>query len=274
MTIDKLSARIAFIGGGNMAASLVGGLLTRGFKPDKITVTDISPERLQWLSTQYGVSVTESNPDAARQANVILLAVKPQQMAEAAREIAPAIEGREVLVVSIAAGIPVRKLHEWLGRQTPVVRCMPNTPAMVQSGATGLYAGPEVDEPRRAFTQELLGAVGIALWLETEEQLDAVTAVSGSGPAYFFLVMEAMMAAGRALGLDERTSRQLTLQTALGAARMAITSDEDPSSLRKKVTSPGGTTQAALTVLENARLRDTFLDALVAARDRSRELAG
>lgn len=274
MTIDKQTARIAFIGGGNMAASLIGGMLARGFRASQVTVTDISPERLQWLSTQYGVAVTESNADAAGQADAVLLAVKPQQMAEAAREIAPAIRGRAPLVISIAAGIPVRSLHDWLGRQVPVVRCMPNTPALVQSGATGLYADPRVGDSLRAFAQELLGAVGIALWLETEDQIDAVTAVSGSGPAYFFLVMEAMIAAGRALGLDERTSRQLTLQTALGAAQMAITSDEDPAALRKKVTSPGGTTQAALAVLENAQLRDTFLKALVAARDRSRELAG
>ena len=271
---DKHSARIAFIGGGNMAASLVGGMIARGFRADRITVTDISAERLRLLETQYGVAVTESNPDAAREADVVLLAVKPQQMAEVAGALAPVLAGRPVLVVSIAAGITIAKLQGWLGAGTAVVRCMPNTPALVQAGATGLFASPEVDAAQRALAHAMLDAVGIALWLDSEDQLDAVTAVSGSGPAYFFLVMEAMIAAGRALGLDEKLARQLTLQTALGAAQMAITSDEEPGELRRKVTSPGGTTQAALTVLEAARLRDTFLQALVAARDRSRELAG
>ncbi|MFZ5724307.1 MAG: pyrroline-5-carboxylate reductase [Pseudomonadota bacterium] len=268
------SARIAFIGAGNMAGSLVGGMLARGFRAGQVTMTDISAERLRQLETQYGVAVTESNADAARDADVILLAVKPQQMAQVAAELAPALQGRQPLVVSIAAGITIAKLQGWLGAGTAVVRCMPNTPALVQAGATGLYASPQVNAAQRALAQAMLDAVGIALWLDSEEQLDAVTAVSGSGPAYFFLVMEAMIAAGRALGLDEKMSRQLTLQTALGAAQMAVTSSDDPAELRRKVTSPGGTTQAALNVFESAQLRDTFLKALLAARDRSRELAG
>lgn len=271
---DKHSAHIAFIGGGNMAASLLGGMLARGFRAGRITVTDISPDRLRFLEKQYGVGVTESNTDAARNADVILLAVKPQQMADVAGSLAPVLAGRQALVVSIAAGVTIAKLQQWLGRDTAIVRCMPNTPALVQSGATGLYASPQATEAQRMLAHAMLDAVGIALWLDNEAQLDAVTALSGSGPAYFFLVMESMIAAGRALGLDEKLARQLTLQTALGAAQMAITSEEDPDELRRKVTSPGGTTQAALNVFESAQLRDIFLKALVAARDRSRELAG
>jgi pyrroline-5-carboxylate reductase len=271
---DQTSARIAFIGAGNMASSLVGGMLARGFKAGRITLADISTERLQMLAMQYGVSVNESNIDAARDADVILLAVKPQQMAEVCTALAPVVQAGRPLVVSIAAGTTIAKIQGWLGAGTAVVRCMPNTPALVQAGATGMFASAEVSEGQRLLAKAMLDAVGIALWLDSEEQLDAVTALSGSGPAYFFLVMEAMIAAGRALGLDERLARQLTLQTALGAAQMAVTSDDEPGELRRKVTSPGGTTQAALNVMESQQLRDTFLKALLAARDRSRELAG
>lgn len=271
---DKQSARIAFIGAGNMAASLVGGMLARGFRADQVTLADVSAERLQMLATQYGVHVTESNADAASNADVILFAVKPQQMAEVATGLAPVVAARKPLIVSIAAGTTIAKLQQWLGADAAVVRCMPNTPALVQTGATGLYASPQVNEAGRALAHAMLDAVGIALWLDSEEQIDAVTALSGSGPAYFFLVMEAMIAAGRAMGLDEKLARQLTLQTALGSAQMAVGSDDDPSELRRKVTSPGGTTQAALNVFESSHTRDIFLKALVAARDRSRELAG
>lgn len=274
MMSTQQSARIAFIGAGNMATSLVGGMLARGFDASQLTMTDISGERLQQLKAQYGVAVTGSNADAARDADVILLAVKPQQMAEVCAGLAASLQGRQPLVVSIAAGIPIAKIQGWLGGNVAVVRCMPNTPALVQMGATGLYASAQVNAAQRALAQSMLDAVGIALWLDSEDQIDAVTALSGSGPAYFFLVMEAMIAAGRALGLDENLSRQLTLQTALGAAQMAITSSDDPAELRRKVTSPGGTTQAALNVFEAAQTRDIFLKALLAARDRSRELAG
>lgn len=271
---SQQTARIAFIGAGNMAASLVGGLLARGYSADRITLADVSAERLQLLATQHGVAVTESNPDAAGNADVIVLAVKPQQMAAAAAELAPVVRARQPLIVSIAAGITIANIQGWLGADTAVVRCMPNTPALVQAGATGMFASSGVSTAQRALAQQLLDAVGIALWLDSEEQLDAVTALSGSGPAYFFLVMEAMIAAGRAMGLDEKMAHQLTLQTALGAAQMAVTSGEDPAELRRRVTSPGGTTLAALNVFEAAQLRDIFLKALLAARDRSRELAG
>lgn len=271
---NPYAARIAFIGAGNMAASLVGGMIARGFRAEQITLADVSIERLQTLAAQYGVRTTTSNIDAVVGADVILLAVKPQQMAAAVAPLAASVQQRRPLIVSIAAGIPIATIQRWLGTNVAVVRCMPNTPALVQAGATGLHAGPEVNAAQRALAHAMLSAVGIALWLDCEEQLDAVTALSGSGPAYFFLVMEAMMAAGHALGLDEKTARQLTLQTAQGAAQMALGSDDGPAELRRQVTSPGGTTEAALKVFEAAQLRDIFLRALSAARDRSRELAG
>lgn len=270
---DQSSARITFIGAGNMAASLVGGMITRGFQADRITLADVNAERLLYLATQHGVRTTAVNSEAIADADVIVLAVKPQHMAEAAAPLANAIQTRNPLVVSIAAGIPIARLQQWLGANTAIVRCMPNTPALVQSGATGLYASPQVSEEQRTLAHTMLAAVGLALWLDNEAQLDAVTALSGSGPAYFFLVMEAMIDAGITLGLDAALSRQLTLQTALGAAHMAIGSDHAPAELRRQVTSPGGTTQAALDVFEQARLRDIFLQALLAARDRSRQLA-
>lgn len=271
---DKQSARIAFIGAGNMATALVGGMLARGFRGSQVTMSDISADHLARLEAQYGVATTTDNAAAAREADVILLAVKPQQMQQVAQELAAGVQARRPLVVSIAAGVTIERLQQWLGGDAAVVRCMPNTPALVQLGATGLYANAACTPAQRALAQAMLDAVGITLWLDSEEQLHAVTALSGSGPAYIFLVIEAMVAAGRALGLDERMARQLTLQTARGAAQMALTSDEDPAELRRRVTSPGGTTQAAITVFEQAGFRELFLKALTAAADRSRELAG
>jgi pyrroline-5-carboxylate reductase len=271
---DRQDARITFIGAGNMAASLVGGMLQRGFVAGNITMTDVSAQRLAQVEAQFGVAVTEDNLAAAAGAHLVVLAVKPQQMAAVVTALAPVVQRDRPLVLSIAAGIPVHKMRAWLGGHDAIVRCMPNTPALVQAGATALFAAPGVSEPQRALAHAVLDAVGIALWLDDEAQLDAVTAVSGSGPAYFFLVMEAMIAAGRELGLPEAMARQLTLQTALGAAQMAITSEDEPAELRRKVTSPGGTTQAALEVMNAAGLSDTFRKALAAARDRARELAG
>jgi pyrroline-5-carboxylate reductase len=177
------------------------------------------------------------------------------------------------LIISIAAGIPVASLERWLGGELPVVRAMPNTPALVQSGATGLYANAAVSAEQRAAAEAILGAVGLTLWVEQESLIDAVTAVSGSGPAYFFYVMEAMMAAGRELGLDEKTARALTLQTALGAAQMAITADVGPDELRRRVTSPGGTTERAIAAFDEAHLQAIFARALKACADRGAELA-
>jgi len=263
--------RLTFIGGGNMAASLIGGLIAEGHPADRITACDPVAEVRSRLAGTFGIATTDDNRAAARAAETLVLAVKPQVMAAVARELAPALAHRP-LVISIAAGIPLDALAGWLGTDVPLVRCMPNTPALVRTGATGLYARPGVSPEQRATAGGILRAVGLAVWLEEESQLDAVTALSGSGPAYFFLVMEAMMAAGRELGLAPAVARELTVQTALGAARMAREGDVDVAELRRRVTSPGGTTEAAIGVLESGGLTALFAAALRAAELRAREM--
>lgn len=264
---------IAFIGGGNMAASLIGGLIADGHPPAAIRVADPDPERRAALEARWQVAVHDSNPEAARGAAVVVLAVKPQTLAAVAREVGPLARAQGSLVLSVAAGVRTRDLARWLGFDAPLVRAMPNTPALVQSGATALYATPGTGEAERERAESILRAVGITVWLEDEALMDAVTALSGSGPAYFFLLMEALAAAGEALGLEPAQARLLTLETAFGAARMALESDEPPAALRARVTSPGGTTERALAVLEEAGFRDLVHRAVSAARDRSRELA-
>ena len=264
---------IAFIGGGNMARSLIGGLIADGTDPATLRVTDIDAARLDELAATFGVVTAADNAAAAADADVVVLAVKPQTLRGVAEGLRETLQARRPLVISIAAGIREADISRWLGGGLPVVRTMPNTPALVRSGATGLYANDVVSEAQRGLAESILRAVGIALWLDDEGQLDAVTALSGSGPAYFFLVMEAIQEAGAALGLPPETARLLTLETALGAARMALESEEEAATLRRRVTSPGGTTEAALGVLEHGGLRTLFADALTAARDRSRELA-
>lgn len=264
--------KIGFIGAGNMASALVGGLLARGWRPADIALSDALPEALV-PHRQRGVFTTTDNHELVERSDVLVLAVKPQVMAQVLVPLADRVRARQPLVISIAAGIPGASLERWLGGPLPVVRAMPNTPALVQSGAAGLYANARVTVEQRAVAEGILGAVGLALWVDREDLIDAVTAVSGSGPAYFFYVMEAMMAAGRDLGLDEKTARALTLQTALGAAQMAITADVGPDELRRRVTSPGGTTERAVATFDEADLRGTFARALSACSARGKELA-
>ncbi|RMD69378.1 MAG: pyrroline-5-carboxylate reductase [Gammaproteobacteria bacterium] len=263
---------IGFIGGGNMAASLIGGLIADGVPPSRLWVAEPDATRRKGLEARFGVQAREDNRAVAEVADVLVLAVKPQVIREVARALAPIVQARRPLVISIAAGVRERDLERWMGK-VPLVRAMPNTPALVQSGATALHANPYVDEDQRAMAESILRAVGITLWVEEEAQMDAVTALSGSGPAYFFLVMEAMQEAGHELGLPLETARILTLQTALGAARMALESEEDVALLRRRVTSPGGTTEQALRVLEEGGIRTLFKKALKAAYERSRALA-
>jgi pyrroline-5-carboxylate reductase len=264
---------IAFIGAGNMASSIIGGLVTEGFSAEQIIARDPYPASLERLRDIAKVETTDDNQHAIANADVVVLAVKPQVMKPILEDLANSAQLHKPLVISIAAGIKVKSLDQWLGGGMPIVRCMPNTPALVQTGATALYANPVVSEHQKRLADQILGAVGIALWVSEEQALDAVTAVSGSGPAYFFLVMEAMQAAGESMGLSAETAKQLTLQTALGAAKMAMSSDVDTAELRRRVTSPGGTTAEALKVLENRNLKDIFLQALEAGRNRSEELA-
>ncbi|HEC15872.1 MAG TPA: pyrroline-5-carboxylate reductase [Sedimenticola sp.] len=267
------SSTIAFIGGGNMAACLIGGLVADGYDPRHILASDPDSSKLAGLAGHFQIRPAEDNAAAAAEAEVLVLAVKPQAMEEAARSVADIVQQRRPLVISIAAGIREPDLQTWLGGNVALVRTMPNTPAMIQTGAIVLHASPQVSARQRDQAESIMRAVGLTQWVDDEDLMDAVTALSGSGPAYFFLVMEAMEAAGVELGLPAETARLLTLQTALGAARMAMESSDGPAVLRQRVTSPGGTTERALQVLEESDLRALFKQALTSARDRSVELS-
>ncbi|MDJ0890099.1 MAG: pyrroline-5-carboxylate reductase [Gammaproteobacteria bacterium] len=263
---------IAFIGGGNMAASLIGGLIAGSWPVRQIRVAEPVGPRRQKLASRFGVTVTGSNSEAVAAADVVVLAVKPQTLRAVARELGPGLTDRSPLIVSIAAGVREPDIRRWLGFPAAVVRAMPNTPALVGSGATGLFANTRVSQEQRDLAESVLRAVGMVLWIDDEAQMDAVTALSGSGPAYFFLVMELMEEAGGRLGLPAETSRLLTLETAFGAAKMALESAEDPAGLRRRVTSPGGTTARAVQHLEDNGLRSIFQGAMEAARDRAAEI--
>jgi len=266
------STRIAFIGAGNMASSLIGGLIAKGVPASLITASDPYESCLEKVATRYGVHTSPHNEAAIERAEVVVLAVKPQVMKEVATRLAPALK-KDTLVISIAAGISLDSLQRWLGEKTAIVRCMPNTPALMQLGATGLFANHSVNGQQKNLAKQILDAVGISLWLNSEKEIDAVTALSGSGPAYYFLLMEAMIKAGIAQGLSPETAKQLTLQTALGAATMAAHSSDEPAELRRKVTSPNGTTEQAIKSFQGNRFEEVVREALDAAAKRSVSLA-
>jgi pyrroline-5-carboxylate reductase len=263
--------RIAFIGAGNMAASLIGGLRAQGIDASAIRASDRGAEQRSKISAEHGIETFASNAEAIQGADVIVLSIKPQVMKEVCLDLAAHISEQQ-LVVSIAAGISCASLENWLGPRA-IVRCMPNTPALLRQGVSGLYGNAHVSQTQRQQAEQLLSAVGLALWLDKEAQIDAVTAVSGSGPAYFFLLIEAMTAAGEKLGLPRDTAAQLTLHTALGASRMAVASDVDASELRRRVTSPAGTTEAAIKSFQADGFEALVEKALNAAAHRSAELA-
>ncbi len=265
--------RIAFIGGGNMARSLVGGLVAKGCKPGRLSVWDPDPEQRARVAKIAPVRMSKDGAAAVQEAEVLVFAVKPQVMRQAAESVAASVQQRRPLIISVAAGITLPALDGWLGGGNTCVRVMPNTPALLGAGAAGLCANAKVSPAQRAIAQALLEAVGTAQWIEDESLMDAVTALSGSGPAYFFLLMECMEAAALELGLPAAAARQLTLQTAFGAARMAQESGEAPAALRKQVTSPNGTTAAALKVFEEGHFAALVQKALTAARDRGLELS-
>ena len=265
--------KIAFIGAGNMAGAIIGGLINNGFAAGDISATSRKLTTTQPLQAEYGINTSTDNNAAVAEADVVVLGIKPQQMKLVCDDIQASVAKKQPLIISIAAGITIPMLENWLSPTLSVVRCMPNTPALVQCGASGLYANAQCTDDQKQIAEQLLTAIGIVNWVDREELIDAVTAVSGSGPAYFFLVMEAMQEAGMKLGLDAETAKSLTLQTALGAAKMAMASDVDAGELRKRVTSPGGTTAAALDVFEQQGLRDSFFEALTAADQRSKSLA-
>jgi pyrroline-5-carboxylate reductase len=264
--------RIAFIGGGNMAAALIGGLIKGGMAGTRIAAADPSDATRESLASRYGIVTVADNAEAVRGAEAVVLAVKPQQMRVVALGLAPALESGRTLVLSVAAGIPHAALARWLGPTVPVVRTMPNRPALNGFGATGLYAPAGVGAANRALAEAIMGAVSATVWVEHESQMDTVTALSGSGPAYFFLFMEALEAAAHARGLPADVAHRLTLETAYGAAQMARMGNDSLSALREQVTSKGGTTAAALGVLDASGLRAIVAHAVAAADRRSAEL--
>ncbi|MEY4641417.1 MAG: hypothetical protein RLZZ227_1411 [Pseudomonadota bacterium] len=262
---------IGFIGAGNMAGALIEGLLAKGLHPARLWASDADPAKLAPLAAK-GLRTTPLNSELAKACSIIVLAVKPQVMAAVVSGLQGELGARPCLLVSIAAGIQIHSLQQWTHPTQAIVRCMPNTPALVLAGATGVVANEHVSALQKQVAAEILQAVGLACWLETEQQLDAVTALSGSGPAYFFLLMEAMQAAGTGLGLPAGIAKALTLQTAFGAAKLALTSDVDPAELRRRVTSPGGTTEAAIRQFESEGFRELVDRALGKAAARSTEL--
>ncbi|HRD32864.1 MAG TPA: pyrroline-5-carboxylate reductase [Rhodocyclaceae bacterium] len=262
--IDNGAVRISFLGGGNMAGALIGGMLERGFDARKLRVVDLAAENCARLAERFGVSAATSVADGFLACDLLVLAVKPQQLRAAVAPLAGHL--REQVVVSIAAGIRTADLARW------VVRAMPNTPALIGAGVTGLYAAAEVDANGRASVARVLSSVGSTVWVDQEALIDSVTAVSGSGPAYVFHFIEALEAAGKAQGFDAGTARKLAIDTVLGAARLAHDSEDGPGVLRERVTSKGGTTAAALASLADADFMGVIDRAVAAARARGREL--
>ena len=266
--------KITFLGGGNMASALIGGLLERGFAAADLQVVELGEAARGALVQRFGVRAVETFDDATLACDVLVLAVKPQQMKAALAPLAGRLGGQ--LVISIAAGLRLADLGRWLGvpgkPHARLVRCMPNTPALIGAGVTGLYADPSVDAAGREAAGRILGAVGSTVWADDEGQMDAVTAISGSGPAYVFHFIEALESAGRGLGFDEAGARRLAIDTVLGAARLAADSEDSPALLRQKVTSKGGTTEAALASLAVSGWHDALVAAVEAAETRGREL--
>ena len=266
-----MADRIAFIGAGNMARSLVGGLLRHGADVSSMIAADPDPHQRSSMAA-LGIATTESNDRAVLGATAVVFAVKPQALRGVVKNLAAALDNGQLLV-SIAAGVPSGAISRWVSRDAGIVRCMPNTPALYGAGVTAMFANGHVTPHQATAAEAILSAVGHVIWVNDESALDAVTALSGSGPAYFFYLMEAMIAAGVELGLDAATARTLTLKTAYGAALMASESAEEPSQLRRNVTSPGGTTEAALSVLEAGGAATLIIKALRRAQRRSVELA-
>lgn len=266
------NSKIAFIGAGNMATSLIMGLLNKGAMPSNIAACDIDQAKLSQLHDDCGIS-TGSIEEIVKEADVVVLAVKPQGMEQVCRTLRALLPESGCVIISIAAGIPLQKFETWLGAEEAIVRCMPNTPALVSEGATGLFANANTSSAQAALAETILSAVGICSWLESEDAINAVTALSGSGPAYYFLMMEAMEQAAVKMGLDPEMARSFTIQTALGAAKLAASSDVAPDELRRRVTSPGGTTEAAIKTFESEGFRELVERAINAAQKRSIELA-
>lgn len=269
------SVSIAFIGGGNMASALIAGLKAKGQSPKQLHVVETDGGKRQFFAEQ-GIQTYEANDiakvkAAMNQADVVVLAVKPQVLKDVLQPLKDAWGTQ--LVISIAAGIGTDSLKNWLGESVKLVRAMPNTPAMIQMGATGLFATAGVTDVNKKLAERVMSATGLVLWVNDEELLHAVTAVSGSAPAYFFYLIENMIKAGESFGLSNQQATALAMQTALGSAQMALTSHDSPTELRRKVTSPNGTTQAAIEVMDKQHMNQIIHDAMQACVTRSQELS-
>lgn len=268
----KQTITISFIGAGNMGSSLIGGLITAGFAAQHIWASNPDTQALQRLQTQFNIHTTTDNQQAAAAADVIVLCVKPKDVAQLCQQLQTTLKNPSTLLISIAAGIPTTSIAQWLNCDMPVVRCMPNTPALVQAAMTGLYATQAVNTQQREWAEEIMRSVGAILWVEKEDTLDKINALSGSGPAYFLLFMEALRDAGTKLGLTREEAHFLTLQTAFGAAKLALESNEEWATLRKNITSPGGTTEQAIHAF-TPELFNLCDKAVIAAFNRAKELA-
>jgi len=265
--------KIAFIGGGNMARSLIGGMIATGISNQNISVSEPRADLRKTLNEDFGVNASEENAPVAKGADVVVLAVKPQILQEVVTPLSSLVAKARPLLISVAAGVTCSSIERWVGGHPALIRVIPNTPALIGAGISALYANNHVSGDHRALAEKIVTAVGKTIWIEEESLMDAVTAVSGSGPAYFFYVMQAIHDAAVREGLDAKTARLLSLETALGAARLAVESTEDPGTLQAQVTSPGGTTEAAIRVLNDSGVRDTLQRAVSAARARGGELA-
>lgn len=273
MSNSLKNKKISFIGGGNMAQALISGLLAKGILPEYITVSDPNPDNREQLQAK-GINTIDSakNPLDALMADVVVLAVKPQIMSTVVADFSQVLDKQ--LIISVAAGLSTDSLTKMLNGYQNIVRAMPNTPAMVQAGATGLYATDSINEQEKQLATELMEASGLVIWVDDEEQLHAVTAVSGSAPAYFFYFIESVIQGGIDLGLSQEQASALAMQTALGAAKMSISSDDTPEQLRRKVMSPGGTTEAAVHSLQADKVNELIGKAMQACVKRSREMSG
>lgn len=268
----KNSTTIGFIGAGNMAYAIISGLINNDFSAENIKISDTNESLLSLRKKEFNLEVFTDNSELVRHCDVIVLAVKPQMLSSVCQLLKQALNSN-TLIISIAAGVRVHDIDRWLGGDCAIVRTMPNTPALLNQGVTGMFANERVSDAQKELATSILNSVGQSLWVTDEVMLDAVTALSGSGPAYFFLMIESMSKAGVALGLDEKTAQSLSIQTALGASMMASVSDESPRDLRANVTSPNGTTQAAIESFQDQNFDMIVAHAMRAAFDRASQLA-
>ena len=265
--------KIAFIGAGNMSKALVSGLVGSGYESNKIVIANPSKEKLQYFSESLSVRTTSDNVEAAQQADMIVYAVKPHKVRLISEQLCEVVKQNQPLILSVAAGVKINSMAKWLNYTGPIVRAMPNTPASIGEGCTGLFANTAVSDDQRIVVERIFGSIGVFAWLPKESLLNVVTAVSGSSPAYIFSIMEAMQKAAITMGLDANTASLFTAQSVLGAAKLALKQDNQFAKLREAVTSPQGTTQAALDVFKQQKLDKIIADGMQAAADRAEELA-